>query len=134
MMSSDIVLGDEALRLGLIQRCCDGDALEQAVAFAQQLADTVSPTSLAAMKRQIWTHPLMDDEAALAQSIDLMNASLRPENMDFKVGGPGPPHTRLAILKKRLDASFSDTATRPNPVPRRACARSSRSGSRSSAA
>ena len=46
MMSSDIVLGDEALRLGLIQRCCDGDALEQAVAFAQQLADTVSPTSL----------------------------------------------------------------------------------------
>jgi enoyl-CoA hydratase/carnithine racemase len=50
MMSSEVFLGEEAHRLGLVQRCCDGDVRAQAIAFGQQLADTVSPASLAAIK------------------------------------------------------------------------------------
>ena len=36
--------------------------LPRTIEFAQKLADTVSPTSMAAMKQQLWTHPLMEHE------------------------------------------------------------------------
>jgi hypothetical protein len=38
------------------------------------------------MKRQIWTHPLLEDEAALRQSVVMMAQSLQPGNADFKEG------------------------------------------------
>ena len=80
MMSSDIYLGDEAHRLGLVQKVFDGDCFERAIEYGQKLADNVSPTSLAAMKRQLWTHPGMQDEAALRESNVIMKSSLSVKN------------------------------------------------------
>ena len=80
MMSSDIYLGDEAYRLGLVQKVFDGDCFEKAIEYGQKLADNVSPTSLAAMKRQLWTHPGMQDEAALRESNVIMKSSLSVKN------------------------------------------------------
>jgi enoyl-CoA hydratase/carnithine racemase len=38
MMSSDIFLGDEAMRLGMVQKVFDGDVKEQTILYAQKLA------------------------------------------------------------------------------------------------
>jgi enoyl-CoA hydratase/carnithine racemase len=62
---------DVAFFFGLCQ-VFDGDVKERTVEFAQRLADTVSPTSMAAMKRQLWEHPRLSDEEALRQSTEMM--------------------------------------------------------------
>ena len=106
LLSSEVFLGDEAHRLGLVQRVCDGDCVEQAMRFAQRLADGVSPTSLAVIKRQVWKHPLMDDEEALRQSTAMMKSSLTPKNADFKEGVQ-------SFMQKRKPAFAPLSATNP---------------------
>lgn len=86
MMDSEVVLGEEAMRLGLVQKVFDGDCLAKTLLYAQQLANNVSPVSLAGIKRQIWTHPALDDDEALRQTVALMRASLSTGNADFKEG------------------------------------------------
>lgn len=88
-MTSEVVRGDEALRLGIVQKVYDGDVIKQSIAFAQHMADTVSPTSMAVMKQQLWTHPLLSHEQAAEQSIELMVSSLSDENTDFVSGVKG---------------------------------------------
>ena len=66
--------------LSTVQKVFDGDCLERAIEYGQKLADNVSPTSLAAMKRQLWTHPGMQDEAALSESNVIMKSSLSVKN------------------------------------------------------
>ena len=107
MMSSDVYLGDEAMRLGMVQKVFDGDVLSQTIAYAQKLSDNVSPTSLAAMKRQLWEHPLLPNEEALRQSNIIMKQSLQPSNIDFKEGVK-------SFLEKR-PPKFP-TLNRKNPV------------------
>ena len=45
-MSSDVITGEEAWRMGIVQKVVEDNVLEHAVEFAQRLADTVSPTSM----------------------------------------------------------------------------------------
>ena len=55
----------EAERLGLVNRCCDGDALEEALAIARSLAAR-NPRALAHIKRLVRLAPGQGDEKALA--------------------------------------------------------------------
>jgi enoyl-CoA hydratase/carnithine racemase len=63
--------------MGLVQKVFNGDCFEQAVAFAERLATTVSPQSLAVMKRQIWEHPRMSDDEALRYVLTSVRAEKR---------------------------------------------------------
>ena len=60
--------------------------MEHAVEFAQRLADTVSPTSMATMKAQMWNHPQLTLEEATRQSNALMNSSTNPGIEHFTEG------------------------------------------------
>jgi enoyl-CoA hydratase/carnithine racemase len=85
LLSSRVVLAEEALRMGLVQQVCPpGAALETAVGYAQELADRVSPTAMAAIKAQLYRHATLALEAALEDSDRLMHASL--EQPDFAEG------------------------------------------------
>jgi len=85
-MSSDIILADEAYRMGIVQKVFDDNVLLHTIEYAQRLADYVSPNSMAVIKQQIWNHANMSVNDATHQSIELMIASLRPSNTDFKEG------------------------------------------------
>lgn len=62
LLSARVVLGREAVELGLCNHATPAETvLEEALAYAHELATLCSPASMAAMKRQVY--------AALAQSI-----------------------------------------------------------------
>ena len=60
-MSGDVILGDDAFRMGMVQKVVDGNVLDETVAYAQHLVDNSSPTSMATMKMQMWNHPTLGD-------------------------------------------------------------------------
>ena len=65
LLSSRIVLGAEAVRLGLATELAEPETLvDAAVAYATDLARNCSPVSLALVKRQL----LLDAESTLEQS------------------------------------------------------------------
>ena len=85
MLSSRVFLAEEAAELGVVNYLCAPDALmDEVMAYATDLATNVSPTSMAVMKQQVYTHPSMPIEDALAASVELMEASVR--RPDFKEG------------------------------------------------
>jgi enoyl-CoA hydratase/carnithine racemase len=54
LLSGRIVRGEEALRLGLVDRLCDADRLvDEAIAYAEDLATHCSPWSVATVKAQV---------------------------------------------------------------------------------
>lgn len=77
LMSGRVFLAEEAAELGVVNRL---GTLDDALAYARDLATNCSPASMAVMKRQIWSHlekPLGD---ALAESDELMFESFgRPD-------------------------------------------------------
>jgi enoyl-CoA hydratase/carnithine racemase len=85
LMSGRVVLAEEALEMGLVQRVLPPDELLDAtVAYADELATLSAPSSMKAIKHQVWSHLSMSVEEALADSNELMVASLREP--DFKEG------------------------------------------------
>jgi enoyl-CoA hydratase/carnithine racemase len=58
LMSARRVTSDEALRIGLVNRLYPADQLrEQTYAYARDLADFVSPSAIAVIKRQLYEVP-----------------------------------------------------------------------------
>lgn len=54
LLSARVIRGDEAFQLGLVDRIVDGERLvEETVAYAQDLAEHCSPTSMAIIKAQV---------------------------------------------------------------------------------
>lgn len=75
----------EALELGVVNRVVpDGQAVDAAREYIQELASTVAPASLMVMKQQVYKHLMQPLGPAWHETIDLMNHSLR--RSDFKEG------------------------------------------------
>ena len=76
---------DEALRLGVVDRVLPPEALMAGVrAYARDLADNVSPRSMAVIKRQLWAVDQQSMREAIAVANREMQASFVSE--DFKEG------------------------------------------------
>ncbi len=65
LLSGRVFLGAEAAELGVVNRACESDVLEAALAYARELARESSPASMAAMKRQVYA----DLERSLPESV-----------------------------------------------------------------
>jgi enoyl-CoA hydratase/carnithine racemase len=85
LLSSRVVLGDEAERLGLVNRALARDAVvDEALAYARELASSCSPASMATMKRQVYADLERDLDDALGDANELMLKSF--EAPDFGEG------------------------------------------------
>jgi enoyl-CoA hydratase/carnithine racemase len=73
LLSSRVVLAEEALRLGLVNRVLPREELlDSALDYARTLAREVSPTSMAIIKRQVYDHLDVGFEQARDESNRLM--------------------------------------------------------------
>jgi enoyl-CoA hydratase/carnithine racemase len=85
LLSSRVVLAEEALQMGLVNRVFPKEELLAATqAYARDLAVNCSPTSMAVMKSQVSRAWEMDLPTAMDEAYGLMNRSLRLP--DFKEG------------------------------------------------
>jgi enoyl-CoA hydratase/carnithine racemase len=69
LLSGRVILGDEAARVGLVNRAVPADALQASLEYAAELARECSPASMAAMKRRVYA----DLEATLPEAVDEAN-------------------------------------------------------------
>lgn len=69
LLSGRVLLGAEAAELGLVNRAFDSGVLDEALAYAHELAREASPASMAAMKRQVYA----DLERSLPEAVDDAN-------------------------------------------------------------
>ena len=77
--------GEEAFRLGFANRLCeDGECMQDAVSFLNEINETCAPGSLMYMKRQVYKHLNKELHAAMAESEIWMDESLA--RGDFKEG------------------------------------------------
>ncbi len=77
LLSGRTFTAAEALAMGLVSRVCEpGTVLEEALAYARDLAINVSPASMATIKRQLERYEWMDWDGALADSHSLMGQSM----------------------------------------------------------
>jgi enoyl-CoA hydratase/carnithine racemase len=85
LLSARVVLAEEALALGLVDRVSPAeDLLPQALSYATDLAVNSSPRSMAMIKKQVRRHLNTDLETAIGESARLVRASLASE--DFREG------------------------------------------------
>jgi enoyl-CoA hydratase/carnithine racemase len=71
LLSGRVVLGEEAERLGLVNRALPRESvLDETLAYARDIAANCAPSSLAAMKQQVYE----DLEQALPDAVDRANA------------------------------------------------------------
>jgi enoyl-CoA hydratase/carnithine racemase len=85
LLSGRVVLGAEAAQIGLVNRAVDGaGVLEEARAYARDLAANCAPSSMATMKRQVYAALDQDVDTALREANGLMAASLGAD--DFREG------------------------------------------------
>jgi enoyl-CoA hydratase/carnithine racemase len=99
LMSGRVFLAEEAAELGVVNRVGTPD---DTLAYARDMAANCSPTSMAVMKRQIWSHLDKGLGEALAESDQLMLESFtRP---DFPEG--------VASFVERREPNFAPYAAR----------------------
>lgn len=85
LLSARRVSSEEALRIGLVNRLYPADQLrEQTYAYARDLADFVSPSAMAVIKRQVYDAPFQTlAEATIAANREMMVAL---QGEDFREG------------------------------------------------
>ena len=87
LLSGRVVLGEEALRLRLVDRLSEpGRVVDDAVAYASELATYSSPWSMATIKAQVQADLDRSFADAVAEAEELMIAILRPSR---RAGGRG---------------------------------------------
>jgi enoyl-CoA hydratase/carnithine racemase len=81
LLSGRVVLGEEAYRIGLVDHLAEPDRLlDDALAYAADLAENCSPTSMMIIKAQVQRHLDVDLAAALADADQLLEESFeRPD-------------------------------------------------------
>lgn len=85
LMSARKFTGEEAARLGLVNRSVPGNALMGEVRdYAKNIAETVSPRSMTVMKRQVYQALFEDFNSSLERADKEMVASFSSD--DFKEG------------------------------------------------
>ena len=85
MLSSRRVGAEEAYRIGLADRLCAPETLlDEAHAYARDLADNVSPRSTGIIKRQLWDALLVSLADSMADADREMALSLK--SADFREG------------------------------------------------
>ena len=78
LLSARIVLADEMAQLGLVNRVVPAEeVVTAAVEVARSLAESVSPASMATIKRQVLGAPGQTSHEAMADADELMHESLR---------------------------------------------------------
>lgn len=78
LMSSRVVLAEEAVEMGLVKQVCRPDeVVADAVAYAGSLATGASPRAMATIKMQVYEHYLQDLSVALRNSDEVMRESLQ---------------------------------------------------------
>lgn len=86
LLSGRVVLSEEALELGLVNRVVPRESLMAEVrAYAEDLATNCSPLAMATMKSQVYAAAESPLEAARARAIELWNDRHKP-HPDFKEG------------------------------------------------
>jgi enoyl-CoA hydratase/carnithine racemase len=86
LLSGRLFLTDEALALGLVNRAFDPEVLvQEALAYARDVAINCSPASVAAIKSQVYRHFAMDAVAASRDSEDIMLRSLAGPDLKERV-------------------------------------------------
>lgn len=102
LLSARVFLAEEALEMGVINRVVEGDQLmAETLAYAKEMAQNVSPASMAVMKNQVYSHPDMELGDALAETNVLMSNSLRAP--DFKEGVASFVEKRLPNFQPLAD-------------------------------
>ena len=85
LCSGRVFLAGEALQMGLINRVLEpASVLSEAQAYARDLAQNCSPSSLAAIKAQVYRHLHTSLDEAVGDSLTLMEKSLATD--DFREG------------------------------------------------
>lgn len=85
LFSSRVVLGEEAVSLGLVNRSFPkDDLLPETLAYARRIASEIAPSSLRMMKRQLHTAGLTDLDQAAREAGSLMRDAFG--SADFKEG------------------------------------------------
>lgn len=85
LFSSRIVLAEEAAEMGLVSRVVAPDRLlSETLDYARRMAEECSPSSLRALKRQLWADVLGDLATAAHASVDDMLLMIREP--DFAEG------------------------------------------------
>lgn len=85
LLSARIVLAEEALELGLVNRVYPaGRLLPETLAYAEDLAANCSPAAMAAIKEQVHHHLEIDLDTAIREAAPLVVAALGTE--DFREG------------------------------------------------
>ncbi|WP_067507359.1 enoyl-CoA hydratase-related protein [Actinoplanes sp. TFC3] len=83
LLSARKVTAAEAHAIGLVQKVLPRDeVLGAAQAYAQQLAEHCSPSSLAVIREQVWRGLAQDGPTAVGESLELMTGSFA--TADFK--------------------------------------------------
>lgn len=101
LLSGRIVLGEEAARLGLVNRAFAREPLvEEALSYARELAVRSAPSSMAAMKRQVYADLDRGLGPAIEEANRLMGISLTAP--DFVEG--------VTSFVERRDPSFAPLA------------------------
>lgn len=102
LLSSRVILGEEALQLGLVDRIVAPEMLlDAAVAYAEELADNCSPAAMRTIKRQL----LQANDSTFAEAIEegdqlmleALNAPDFREGLDSYLEGRPPTFSGLAI-------------------------------------
>ena len=77
LLSSRVIRGDEAVRLGLANRAVARDeVLDVAVAYATEMAQTCAPESVATIKRQLREGMLAEFRREAAEAVDLLREAV----------------------------------------------------------
>lgn len=102
LLSSRIILGEEALRLGLVDRVVTPELLlDAAVAYAAELADLCSPASMRTIKRQLLDAPASTfvdaADAADRLMLDSFGSADFREGLTSHLDGRQPAFPGLAV-------------------------------------